>query len=43
MQVFAFHVFVARGSTYADVEYADWLRAAGFTTVERVRLPGATG
>jgi hypothetical protein len=28
------------GSSYSEPEYADWLRAAGFREVTRVRLPG---
>ena len=28
------------GNSYSEPEYADWLRAAGFGEVTRVRLPG---
>lgn len=31
------------GSSYSEPEYASWLRAAGFSDVHRVRLPGPTG
>jgi len=31
------------GSSYSEPEYASWLRAAGFSNVRRVRLPGPTG
>ena len=31
------------GSSYSEPEYASWLRAAGFSDVRRVRLPGPTG
>ncbi len=28
------------GASYSEAEYAEWLRAAGFSEVQRVRLPG---
>jgi (2Fe-2S) ferredoxin/predicted O-methyltransferase YrrM len=31
------------GSSYSEPEYAEWLRAAGFAEVRRVRLPGPSG
>jgi len=31
------------GSSYSEPEYAAWLRNAGFSDVQRVRLPGPTG
>lgn len=31
------------GSDYSEAEYAQWMRQAGFATVERVRLPGPSG
>jgi predicted O-methyltransferase YrrM len=31
------------GSSYSEPEYAAWLRDAGFTKVDRVRLPGPSG
>jgi predicted O-methyltransferase YrrM len=31
------------GSSYSEPEYATWLRAAGFTGIRRVRLPGPSG
>jgi predicted O-methyltransferase YrrM len=43
--LFALNMLVGTrtGSTYSEVEYADWLRAAGFTEIAHVRLPGPTG
>lgn len=31
------------GASYSELEYADWLRDAGFSEVQRVRLPGPSG
>lgn len=31
------------GSSYSEPEYAEWLKRAGFESVQRVRLPGPTG
>jgi cyclopropane fatty-acyl-phospholipid synthase-like methyltransferase len=31
------------GSSYSEPEYASWLRDAGFSNVQRVRLPGPAG
>ncbi len=31
------------GSSHSEPEYAEWLRDAGFTEVQRVRLPGPAG
>ena len=31
------------GSDYSEPEYAEWMRAAGFAEVQRVRLPGPSG
>jgi (2Fe-2S) ferredoxin/predicted O-methyltransferase YrrM len=31
------------GASYSEPEYAEWLRAAGFSEVRRVRLPGPSG
>jgi hypothetical protein len=28
------------GSSYSEPEYADWMHAAGFSEINRVRLPG---
>jgi len=43
--LFAINMLVGtlNGSTYAESEYGDWLRQAGFTSIERLRLPGPTG
>jgi predicted O-methyltransferase YrrM len=43
--LFALNMLVGtdRGSSYSEDEYAAWLRAARFTGVRRVRLPGPTG
>jgi (2Fe-2S) ferredoxin/predicted O-methyltransferase YrrM len=40
--LFALNMLVgtAAGSTYSELEYAAWLREAGFTDVRRVRFPG---
>ena len=40
--LFALNMLVGTeaGSSYSEPEYADWLRAAGFHEVTRVRLPG---
>ena len=40
--LFALNMLVGTeaGSSYSEPEYADWLRAAGFREVTRVRLPG---
>jgi (2Fe-2S) ferredoxin/SAM-dependent methyltransferase len=31
------------GSDYSEPEYTEWLRGAGFTGVQRIRLPGPSG
>jgi len=31
------------GASYSEPEYAEWMRAAGFTGIRRVRLPGPAG
>jgi len=43
--VFSLNMLVGTraGSSYSEPEYASWLRAAGFSNVRRVRLPGPTG
>ena len=43
--LFALNMLVgtAAGSSYSEPEYADWLTAAGFQDVRRVRLPGPAG
>lgn len=43
--LFALNMLVGTraGSAYSEVEYRDWLRAAGFSEIECVRLPGPTG
>src|SRR5208283_3250889 len=43
--LFALNMLVGTdaGSTYSEPEYAAWLRDAGFTDVQRVRLPGPSG
>jgi hypothetical protein len=28
------------GASYSEVEYASWMKAAGFTEVNRIKLPG---
>jgi len=28
------------GASYSEVEYTSWMKAAGFTEVSRVKLPG---
>jgi len=28
------------GSTYSEAEYEAWLKAAGFSEVKRIRMPG---
>jgi 2-polyprenyl-3-methyl-5-hydroxy-6-metoxy-1,4-benzoquinol methylase len=40
--LFALNMLVgtASGNTYTEEEYASWLRAAGFASVQRVNLPG---
>lgn len=40
--LFAINMLVGtkEGSTYCEPEYAGWMREAGFSEVERVRLPG---
>ena len=40
--LFALNMLVGTeaGSSYSEPEYADWLHAAGFKEVTRVRLPG---
>ncbi len=43
--LFALNMLVGteRGSAYSSEEYADWLKAAGFSEVRHVRLPGPSG
>ena len=43
--LFALNMLVGTrgGSAYSEEEYGGWLRAAGFTAVDHVRLPGPTG
>jgi len=43
--LFALNMLVGTraGSTYNELEYTTWLRAAGFTQVRRARLPGPGG
>ncbi len=43
--LFALNMLVGTrgGSSYTEEEYAGWLREAGFSAIERVRLPGPTG
>jgi predicted O-methyltransferase YrrM len=43
--LFALNMLVGTraGSSYSEEEYATWLREAGFTAVEHLRLPGPTG
>jgi (2Fe-2S) ferredoxin len=31
------------GASYSEPEYAEWLKQAGFTGIQRVRLPGPSG
>jgi (2Fe-2S) ferredoxin/predicted O-methyltransferase YrrM len=31
------------GSSYSELEYATWLRSAGFSEISRIRLPSPTG
>jgi len=40
--LFALNMLVGTdaGSSYSGVEYAEWMNAAGFREVRRVRLPG---
>jgi (2Fe-2S) ferredoxin/predicted O-methyltransferase YrrM len=40
--LFAINMLVGtkEGSSYSDREYSEWMREAGFSAVERVRLPG---
>lgn len=40
--LFAINMLVGtkEGSSYSEPEFAEWFRAAGFASVERVRLPG---
>jgi len=43
--LFALNMLVGTqgGSSYSEPEYADWLIAAGFRDIRRVRLPGPAG
>jgi predicted O-methyltransferase YrrM len=43
--LFALNMLVGTraGSSYSVVEYTDWLEAAGFRDIRRVRLPGPAG
>lgn len=43
--LFAINMLVGtlNGSTYTENEYGDWLKQAGFTSIQRLRLPGPTG
>ncbi len=43
--LFALNMLVGTrsGSSYSEQEYTEWLRAAGSTWIEHVRLPGPTG
>ncbi len=40
--LFAINMLVGtrEGSTYSEPEYSEWLREAGFTDLDRVRIPG---
>ncbi len=40
--LFAINMLVGtkEGSTYSEPEYSEWMREAGFTEVDRVKLPG---
>jgi hypothetical protein len=40
--LFALNMLVGTeaGSSYSEPEYADWMHAAGFSEINRVRLPG---
>jgi len=31
------------GASYSELEYTDWMKAAGFTDVQRINLPGPSG
>ncbi len=43
--LFALNMLVGTraGSSYSEPEYDNWLRGAGFSDIQRVRLPGTTG
>ena len=43
--LFAINMLVGTlsGSSYTENEYIDWLRQAGFTSIQRLHLPGPTG
>ncbi|MDT8070840.1 MAG: methyltransferase [Terriglobia bacterium] len=43
--LFAINMLVGtkEGSTYSEPEYSEWMREAGFTQVERVKLHGPSG
>ncbi len=43
--LFALNMLVGTqaGSSYSEPEYTEWLREAGFSDIERVRLPGPAG
>ncbi len=40
--LFSINMLVAteEGASYNEAEYSDWLRAAGFASIERIHLPG---
>jgi (2Fe-2S) ferredoxin/predicted O-methyltransferase YrrM len=43
--LFSLNMLVATdaGASYSEVEYTDWMKAAGFTEVRRINLPGPSG
>lgn len=43
--LFAINMLVGtnEGSSYSEPEYSEWMREAGFTEVNRVKLPGPSG
>ncbi len=43
--LFALNMLVGTqaGASYSEPEYTDWLRAAGFREIKRVRMPGPSG
>jgi len=43
--LFSLNMLVATdaGASYSELEYTDWMKAAGFTEVGRINLPGPSG